>query len=458
MFLCPQGSKPAFLRGLRVLRGKCFFTARSLKNAKDAKKDRQGIAQTMHAGDGKSDIAPLLACLRHEGEAAKIARLRGLEPADWTKIAAAAARYGVAPVLFHILKPLFSELAIPAEIRAHLQRLYFATAARNVRLYHQLSEIISKTNELEIPVILLKGAHLAEFVYGNLALRPMLDIDLLVRPDDAHALHRLLIQDGYRLEEEHQGASQVHWAPYQKAGAVRVELHYHIVQPPFARRIDVAELWQRAERRTFQGTEMRMLCPEDLLLHLAAHTCIEHEFDNGLLPYVDVCRVLDECAEALDWDRLRDRARRWGLDRCLCLMLALAEKLPGACVPQRVHSAIQSGPGFLNALGAAEAMIGDPDPGVSRFIASLFGPLSWRAKLKIFWNRSFPSRETLVVPQQPSEGAGRLQLGRLYGRRLGVLWRKFAKTVWLGLTRDPRTVSALQKENRKNDLRHWLVG
>ena len=45
----------------------------------------------------------------------------------------------------------------------------------------------------------MKGAHVREVVYGDPALRPAADIDILVRPDQRLAAGRLLAQAGYEL-------------------------------------------------------------------------------------------------------------------------------------------------------------------------------------------------------------------------------------------------------------------
>ena len=62
-----------------------------------------------------------------------------------------------------------------------MRSIYYNSAARNMRLYKQLENFLDKFATEKIPVIMLKGAHLAWTVYPNMALRPMADVDLLVR-------------------------------------------------------------------------------------------------------------------------------------------------------------------------------------------------------------------------------------------------------------------------------------
>jgi hypothetical protein len=55
------------------------------------------------------------------------------------------------------------------------------SALRNMRRCHELSKVLRILQNDGIPVIVLKGAALAEVVYGNIALRSMSDVDLLVK-------------------------------------------------------------------------------------------------------------------------------------------------------------------------------------------------------------------------------------------------------------------------------------
>ena len=73
---------------------------------------------------------------------------------------------------------------------------YLENAARNLRLYDNLCKVLKILRRDGIPVIVLKGAHLAELVYGNRALRFMGDLDLLVQKDDVMRVDALLIEMG----------------------------------------------------------------------------------------------------------------------------------------------------------------------------------------------------------------------------------------------------------------------
>ncbi|MEE4365070.1 MAG: nucleotidyltransferase family protein, partial [Desulfotignum sp.] len=173
----------------------------------------------------------LLDCLKKQDTAVKLDRIRSFTAKDWEVILAVAMRHGVVPILFHTLKPLFSEVDIPAPVREKMQRMYYLSAARNTRIYHELSIVLAALNAIGINVILLKGAHLADNVYGNIALRPMGDVDLLARQRDLLKIHHVLLDLGYGSDDG-EISCKIHLAPYMKQNGLKIDVHFDIAKPP----------------------------------------------------------------------------------------------------------------------------------------------------------------------------------------------------------------------------------
>lgn len=92
-------------------------------------------------------------------------------------------RHRVAPLLYRQLKKLEAS-DVPSEIMQELRTYYLRTAARNMDFYRQMSAILQCFQSENIPVIPLKGLYLAEHVYRNIGVRPMGDVDVLVRQED----------------------------------------------------------------------------------------------------------------------------------------------------------------------------------------------------------------------------------------------------------------------------------
>ena len=238
----------------------------------------------------------LLGCLKREAEEFKASRLRAYETAEWEASLETADTHGMKPVVYDVIKNYRAQLNLSADALDKLRGSYYSAAARNMRLYRQLLDIITVFNDHKVEVILLKGAHLAELVYGNIALRSMCDIDLLVRPDDLRQAHQLLVCNGYGFSKSDSLSNTKHLSPYRKESGVSLEIHFHITDPPYADRIDIEQVRRRATVRNIQGVEVLTLCPEDLYLHLCLHSAVQHGFEMGLVSVLDIAFLIERCS------------------------------------------------------------------------------------------------------------------------------------------------------------------
>jgi hypothetical protein len=147
-----------------------------------------------------------------------------------------------------------------------------------------------------IPTLVLKGAVLAELLYGGLSRRPQYDVDVLVRRHDARRARRILVSKGYRA-----GRRDGHSVTLG-LGAVRVDLHHALRSSP-AYAIDEERIWHRARSVDMAGTGARTLADDDTLALLTMSVVEDVGF--GMAKLKNLCdiwllvRLLDP---VLDWD------------------------------------------------------------------------------------------------------------------------------------------------------------
>src|SRR3989304_7122244 len=103
---------------------------------------------------------------------------------NWEEVLESAFWHGIAPLLYNNLKDIQESHLIPREVMAQLRTAYHGNLARNMYLYAELKRILETFSNKGVKVIVLKGAALAKTVYGDIGLRPMSDIDLLVKRED----------------------------------------------------------------------------------------------------------------------------------------------------------------------------------------------------------------------------------------------------------------------------------
>jgi hypothetical protein len=111
----------------------------------------------------------------------------GLDPAsivDWQSVCRLAVQQNLAPLLYRRIKDLGITAHLPCEVYEDLRNRYLYSAASSMRLYHEFGKVMTAMQAAHIPIIPLKGIYLAQTVYKNPALRPMCDIDILVKPND----------------------------------------------------------------------------------------------------------------------------------------------------------------------------------------------------------------------------------------------------------------------------------
>ena len=169
---------------------------------------------------------------------------------DWPEFARLAAWHSLAGVVYQRLREFVKQGLISKSALDELRPIYLAQVSASMLRTYWLGQILRELHARDIPVIVLKGAYLADVVYADSALRPMGDIDLLVRQEDLQAVAQTLTDLGYQASKEFWLDFELqvgkHLPPFVKTGAPPIELHWRLLDPDIPFEIDQAGLWQRA--------------------------------------------------------------------------------------------------------------------------------------------------------------------------------------------------------------------
>lgn len=312
------------------------------------------------AGEGPAVLAAQrlwLALLRNE-----TAPGGRLTPHQWAVLADEATRHHLRGLTYRRLADSAFAPDVPPDVRERLRSFYVATATRNAVHFRQTSQIVKDLGQRNIPVLLLKGIHLARFVYPEPGLRSMHDVDLMVPRERLAEAEQVFLDRGFgplpRPNLEARCAWSNHLAKLEKAGAPVVELHWSIERPTSPFRVDLDRLWERSRGATVDGAPVRLLCPEDLLLHLALHLSYHHRFERAALKgLVDLAVVITAHREELDWASLARRAAEWGAAGYLYTSLRLAREMLAAPIPDSLFGALPHTPADEQIVPAAERYI-----------------------------------------------------------------------------------------------------
>ncbi len=304
---------------------------------------------------------------------------------------------GVGPLLFTVLRrgstlPLAS-LANSAPAIQALGQQYYNTAAQNTLFHKALLQILAAFQSAGVQPLLLKGAALAfthfaqddRPVYLDPALRPMVDLDFLVRLEQRGAALEALESLGYTDAEPETvpGLAQhtLHAAYYRggPANRVGVELHWNLIAGPADERTVPSEwFWAQARPAVVIpdwvnscGVQPQILTPTAHLLYLVGHQGLRHPdylrllwlYDIHLLLVRHWIAVRQAGAEdrqdtspnhsLLDWDTLAQQALALGWGPALAAVLSEVQACFGSPLP----------PGFLERLPGPRL---DPQPAFQR--------------------------------------------------------------------------------------------
>lgn len=352
---------------------------------------------------------------------------QGLTDRQWTCLADEATRHHLRGVAYRRLADGLLADRVPGKVRERLRSMYVETATRNATLFRQTSQLVKELAARDIPVMLLKGVHLARFVYTEPGLRSMADVDIMVHREHLAESERMFLDRGFgplpRADLMERCNWSNHLAKLVKAGAPVVELHWSIERPTSPFRIDLDGLWQRSRAATLDGAPVRLLSPEDLVLHLALHLSYHHRFGRSALKgVVDIATVIAAHERDIDWATLAERATAWGASGYLYTTLRLTADILAAPVPASLFRTLPRQPSDEEVIEVARRyilMLRVALPSVYLELAR-GGSLRDRARLLL---------GAVFLPRERMEAVYRLRAGTplvypYYGLRLASLLAK----------------------------------
>lgn len=270
--------------------------------------------------------------------------MRAVAALDWERTVARAEHERLAPILYVALRGG----AAPAPVLARLRATWIAAERQHLVAAGQLRQIIAAFRRADIDTVILNGPALAADYYGDPALRPFVDLDLLVRRPHRHQALEVLLDLGYVNDNPARALDRVpavSLSPPAQSPQLPVDLHWECVGHSGARRIAelaAEEVWSRTVPATAWGDGARTLAPEDLLIYLGSNFAIHHTL-AGALWQLDLALVLERHRATLDWDAVAARARRWGAAGATYFALrSLAEAL-GVAAPTEVLNRLRPG-------------------------------------------------------------------------------------------------------------------
>ncbi len=334
-------------------------------------------------------------CLRSafDQQALQAAQALGDGPElDWEAVLDKAGAEKIAPLLYTLLE---DQTWLPEVVEQRLKLEYQHNHSRNIILLAELNILLSQIKSIAAPVILLKGAALVQQVYPDAGMRPLSDLDLLVKPEDVHCILPVLNALGYSQigSEASTGATLFYENELtlvkDKPFPIFLEIHWSLLNSPYYQHsLPLSWFWQTAQPPG-DGTALG-LSDEAQLVYLSAHLFLHHQ-GKELLWLQDIAMLLKQRGAAMDWEAACNLAQACRLVLPLQQTLAILAEDWGISLPDGVMERLQALTVSREESQVFSRFSQRKRSVARRFLDDLIFLPNWSTRLRFAWHNLFPS-------------------------------------------------------------------
>jgi hypothetical protein len=229
---------------------------------------------------------------------------------NWDYFTNLATIHGVSALVYTNLETTGLLMNIPSKNAELLKKALLKSMSRNIFLTDALTDVLHLLNQQNIKTVLLKGMALEKTIYGNMGVRQMNDIDILIRREQCIEARNLLMKNGfvslpvkspiYNLMLTRIGK---HLPSLIRNGA-SVEIHHDLFTS--GAHSLTAILFNESTETNIKGEKTFIPPPQLFFLYLVKHLK-NHELNNEsqLRLYTDLAALIEKyCDEIINYDLL----------------------------------------------------------------------------------------------------------------------------------------------------------
>jgi len=339
----------------------------------------------------------------------------------WGELVERAEEEGVSGLLLHHLRHPKVVNPPPENILGHLKAIDLQTTRTTLAMVAELKRLSEWMILAGIQAIVLQGMSLIK-LYRDPGLRPLSDIDLMVRPIHKPKFKKMLLEAGYC------NVAEVYPDIFYRDG-ICIDIHSHILNLDriesrrylFAQ--DMEPMWERAIPYFGWTKNLMVLDPFDNFIALAAHA-LKHSYAS-LIWLVDLRELLIRLTGRPDgWEKIVERTYFWKQQKVILYTLLLME---GMLHHDNIPGWVYSDLGILQLSLAERYLIRLKIRGFSseRYCNALwlFIIPGVRYKLKFIHEALFPRDEIMTQIFLDNRGKGRKRsiIKRIF-QTGGLLW------------------------------------
>lgn len=232
----------------------------------------------------------------------------GLSEAEWVALLKQASQHEMLPLVFEAVMRCKSFTALDRDLREGYRRAAVQLAVRQITQTNEFLNLMLRMEAAGLRPAVLKGIAVRR-LYPKPMLRPSVDEDLIVRPEETRAVHEFLLREGLTPDKESRPVDGSGDLSYHRPDSpTYIELHtaffpaeseaYADCNAPFE------GAWERMEEIEAEDVRLLTLSPTDHLLYLMLHA-YKHFLHSGM----GLRHVCDICVFAANHETDPERVR-----------------------------------------------------------------------------------------------------------------------------------------------------
>ena len=236
-----------------------------------------------------------------------------LSSVDWTALLRLAHEQDLLPLIYQEAYRLPGFSIPDPELKKRFQARALEKALRQVRQTNEFLTLLLHAEEKGMRPVVLKGI-VCRSLYPKPMLRPSVDEDILIPPEEVRRWHDFLLAEGLFADEPEADLETADELSYHRAHSpTYIELHKSLFPASSAAYGDYNELFAGCFARTIElqveDVTLRTLSPTDHVLYLLCHAC-KHFLHSGVgvRQMGDIAEFIQAYGDAIDWE--------WVLERC----------------------------------------------------------------------------------------------------------------------------------------------
>jgi len=277
----------------------------------------------------------LLLCARTQMQPGQLdlAAFLAKDGLNWNYLFSKAKANSVTALIYKNLLKLGIDL--PETILENFKNRYIIQRLANERRWRDLAEVLKALNLQKISALVHKGAALGENIYGDIAFRPMSDMDILVKQKDWPKIREILDKLEYSLLEN--PALSILPKEYhipclsKRRTGIEFKFNFYWLDIP---EFNPQSVWEDALPAEINGEKTLVPSPEDHLLILSLGL-LRHRY-TGLIWFCDIHECIRHYQGRIDWEKLIKKAKVKGVSAFLYYGLFLTDKMLGIQTPPSI--------------------------------------------------------------------------------------------------------------------------